>query len=120
MKLVFTKTLAANVYTVNLAVEDVAQSDTDLFADFGEPLINIGGEIKDITGTDTLATLPANYRKVVSQTPVIIRFADKDYSDNAKAIAEAWIATIEDRINTVMTDLRAKTDDFSGSQESIV
>lgn len=118
MKLVFTKTLAANIYTVNLAIEDVEETDTDLFADFGEPTVNIGGEIK--SGANTLATLPANFRKIVTQMPVIIRFADKDYSDGAKAVAEAWILTIESRINAEVTALRAKSDDFSGTEESII
>jgi DMSO/TMAO reductase YedYZ molybdopterin-dependent catalytic subunit len=118
VKLVFTKTLLNNIYTVNLAVEEVEDTDTALFADFGEPSINIGGEIK--SGATTLATLPANFRKVVSQMPVVMRFADKDYSNNAKAVAEAWVLTVEGRINTEMTTIRAKTDDFSGPEEFII
>jgi hypothetical protein len=119
MKLIFVKTLSSNVYTVNLTVTEVDIADTDLFTDFGEPQINIGGEIKIGTGP-VLATLPATFRKVVTQMPVIIRFADKDYVNGAKAIAEAWITIIEDRINAEMIVLRAKNDDFSGTEESIV
>lgn len=118
MKLVFTKTLTNNVYNVVLTIEEVEATDTDLFADFGEPTINIGGEIK--SGVTTLATLPANFRKVVSQMPVTVRFADKDYANNAKAIAEAWVLTIEGQINTAMTTLRGKNDDFTNVQESII
>jgi hypothetical protein len=52
--------------------------------------------------------------------PVVQRFADKDFEDGAKAVAEAWILTVEGRVNTVMTALRVKSDDFSGTQESII
>lgn len=118
MKLVFTKTLANNVYTINVAVEEVDQADTDLFADFGEPSINIGGEIK--SGATVLASLPANYRKIVTQMPLIQRFADKDYAGGAQAVAEAWVLAIQERVNTVVTALRAKSDDFSGTEEFVI
>lgn len=118
MKLVFTKTLLNNVYTVNMSITEVDEVDTSLFEDFGEPTINIGGEIKALEVV--LATLPANFRKIVSQTPVVQRFADKDYEGKAKVVAEAWITAIDKRVNTVMTELRLKNDDFTGTQESII
>jgi hypothetical protein len=120
MKLVFTKTLTNNNYGIELSVTEVAEEDTALFNDFGEPSIDIGGEIKDAAGTNVLATLPSNYRKVLSQMPVTIRFADAQYNGNAKTVAEAWIRAIEARTNTVMTAIRMKSDDFSGPEEFII
>lgn len=120
MKLTFNKTLANNIYTVELTVTEIETTDTDLFGDFGEPTIDIGGEIKGSDGTTVLAILPSQFRKIQSQMPVTMRFADSAYAGGAKPIAEAWIRTIETRINTVLTALRGKTDDFSGSQESII
>lgn len=120
MKLVFTKTLVNNVYTVELAVTEVEATDTDLFADFGEPTIDTGGEIKTTDEGPVLATLPSTYRKVVTQMPVVVRFADAQYNNNAKAIAEAWVLTVEKRINAKMVELRMKNDDFTGTQESII
>lgn len=118
MKAVFNKTLANNVYTVELSITEVETTDTDLFADFGEPMIDIGGEVK--SGATILATLPSQFRKVTTQMPVIMRFADSAYANNAKAVAEAWITTIEARINTVITALRTKNDDFTGTQETVI
>jgi hypothetical protein len=118
MKAVFTKTLTNNVYAVELSITEIETTDTDLFADFGEPSIDIGGEIR--SGSDIVATLPSQFRKVQSQMPVTMRFADSQYSNNAKAVAEAWLITVEGRINTAMTALRGKMDDFSGTQESVI
>lgn len=120
MKLVFTKTLANNVYTVEVAVTEVAAEDLELFADFGEPSIDIGGTIMDTDDTTILATLPSNFRKVHSQMPIVSRFGDAQFSSKGKVIAEAWIRMIEKRINQAMTDIRLKLDDFSGTQESII
>ena len=119
MKLVFVKTLVNNVYTVEVQTTEFEQADLDLFEDFGEPSINIGGTLKNSDDTD-LVTLQNAYRKLKTQFPVVQRFADTQYEGKAKDVANAWIRHIEKQANAEMTALRAKLDDFSGQEEFIV
>jgi hypothetical protein len=121
MKLVFTKTLVNNVYTVVVTTTEFAVSDTDLFAEFGEPTIAVGGPVSAVIATveTVLATLPITVRKVKSQFPYTIKFTVDDYSDPL-LLAESWMALISLNVATAMDTLRLKTDNFTGVEETVI
>ncbi|MDK2600528.1 hypothetical protein QO179_23830 [Bacillus stercoris] len=119
MKVLFTKELENNVYSVTVEISDVAVTDTDLFHDFGQPMINLGGEIKDQMGNISI-TMPSNMKRLTDQFPVTVKFSDLQYNNNAKNVANAWIFTVEQRISEAMNELRLKTDDFTGTEDFLI
>lgn len=121
MKLIITKNLVKNVYTANIAIDEIADTDTELFNDYYEPTIDIGGEITQLAATPViLTTLPSSYKKIPSQFPINYRFPVAQYGDDAQQIAELWVETISTRIETAMDALRAKVDDYSEIEEIII
>ena len=118
MLLTFTKTLLNNVYTVVVTTTDFDTLDLALFTEFGEPSVNIGGDMIDVTdGTTKLATLPNNFRKVKSGLPFTMNFSDTQYLGKGMDVANAWIETMNTSITNAVVALRAKSDTFTGIQD---
>ena len=105
MKLRVRKCLRRNTYVVSLRPEEWSRSDLELFHDFGEPEIDIGG----------VCGVPSSFRKVLSGFPVIMEFED-DSNDGGEDRANAWKDEIVRRIGTAMKALRQLKDDFSGEE----
>lgn len=114
MKFTVEKELKNNTYYVVIRTENFDAVDEELFHDFNEPFIEVGGDIYSADATPLLlTTLPTAQRRIQSQFPVFMRFQDQE-------IAEAWIRTVELRMVTAMNELRMKLDDFTGTEEFVI
>lgn len=162
-----TKTLLDNTFSVTTSTSGFSKADDELMSDFGEPLINFGGDIEDGTSF-VLYTLTDNNKEIKSDMPVKVDFAKEDYNalynaysattayttgervlfsaryyealqattgndpapggtaywkdidaadDFAQTLAENFATNKGTEMQTAMTTLRAKTDDFSAETE---
>ena len=122
MKITLDKNLSNNTYSVTVTLSDVATTDTNLLADFGEPDIDVGGDVINAVPT-TLTTLATKYRKLISGYPFTKTFSLAEWTlvaGGAKAVANAWGLTQVNRITAALGTLRGNTDDFTASEETIV
>lgn len=119
MKVTFDNSIANKVYKVIASTVEFATTDETLMAEFGEPTVNIGGTLKDTDGTTVLATLPDTYKRIMSDFPVTMTFNGSQFA-NPDKVAKAWTTSVETQVQTAITTLRSKTDDFSGHQEYVL
>lgn len=123
MKITVTKNLLKNVYIVTIGLSEIDDTDIELFSDYNEPSIDIGGDINDPASPSTpvlLTTLPSTFKKIPSQFPITYRFPATTYGVNSQKIAEGWANDTSLKIENAMNTLRAKIDDFSQVEEIIV
>lgn len=116
MKLSIKKTLVNNVYSAAIEIKEWSKEEEALVVQFGEPTVEIGGEILGESG-DKVITLPTSTRKMKTQFPVSMKFSDATYKEDTKKIANAWVHTVQKRMEVVMESLRLKEDDFTGEEE---
>lgn len=119
MKLTVTTDLKNNNYTATFSVKEITLEETELFTDFGDIEINVGGEIKDATPT-TLVTLGNSYKKFPSEFPFSRSFNQASHGVDTEAIATAYVKDITDKIEAAVVILKAKTDAFSGETDIIL
>lgn len=132
MKIRIFKRIVDSVFDVRIQTEDWGQHDIDLMVKYGEPEINIGGEIEYVPvnavadgsssssssgGTATLL-LDDNYARIMTESPFTYKFDSRDYGsmDNARQIAFAWASTMESRIVDKVRALRDR-DSFLATEE---
>lgn len=147
MKLIVNKNLVNNNYEILLEITNIEQTDKELFNDFGEPTINIGGTITEqvvateqrevevddgeggtttelqdveVTNTVTVAELGNVYRKFPSEFPIKRIFTKGEFGTDAEKIANLYADKIENDLKTVLADLRAKQDTFSKVEEILL
>lgn len=117
--LTITKSISSNNYVVQFAMSAIAQSDLDLFTLYGNPVIQMG------------ATIPVAATEVDDfylNTATWMLEEDGSYEqrfdgsqDGAAAIkALAFIEEIKTRITNAFTELRARTDTFSGTETLVI
>jgi hypothetical protein len=85
------------------------ESEEDLITKFGDPLINVGGEI---TGPPEF-TLGDNTRKLSAGFPYTF-YIDGASDAEAKDKMVAWIAEVRTRIISALNTLRSQSDDYTG------
>lgn len=117
MKLVIDKKLANNNYEVSISIADIQEEETELFADFGKVQVNIGGELTLKGGSTPETTLGDSFKYVPTDLPINRVFTKASYGDKAEAVANAFVDTITERIETAITALKLKQDSFTGSTE---
>ncbi|MGG4105133.1 hypothetical protein AAXB25_14550 [Paenibacillus lautus] len=117
MKLVIEKKLANNNYEVSISLSDILDVETEMFSDYGNVQINIGGELTANGGTTPEATIGDAFKYIPTDFPVVRVFTKAQYGDKAEAVANAFADTVSGRIQTAITALKAKTDSFTGSTE---
>lgn len=127
MKIRIFKRIVDGVFDVRIQTEDWSQHDIDLMVKYGEPEINLGGEIAYVPvnvegssssgGTETVL-LDDNYARIMTESPFTYKFDSRDYDgvDNARQIASAWASEIEARIVDKVRMLRDK-DTFFNTEE---
>lgn len=128
MKIRIFKRVVDGVFDVRIQTEDWSQHDIDLMVKYGEPEINLGGEIAYVPvnvegsssssgGTETVL-LDDNYARIMTESPFTYKFDSRDYDgvDNARQIASAWASEIEARIVDKVRMLRDK-DTFFNTEE---
>lgn len=84
---------------------------------FGEEPINIGGQVKDSDQSTILVDLSDWYVKVtdIIANPIIMTFQSSQYGVNTVKTAEAWIQSTMNKIDTYVTTMSQKVDEFSGT-----
>lgn len=84
---------------------------------FGEEPINIGGQVKDSDQSTILVDLSDWYVKVtdIIASPITMTFQSSQYGVNTVKTAEAWIQNTMNKIDTYVTTMSQKVDEFSGT-----
>ncbi|QQO97370.1 hypothetical protein Molly5_85 [Maribacter phage Molly_5] len=119
MKLTFVKSIVEGKFLIVVSTTEFAQSDLDLMALHGEPIVSIGGELND-TDDAFLMNFPKVDRLIKSDLPYTIEVSDSTVPNNALSLLDVALsitAKVQLVIDQAMTDLRAKTDTFSGTTE---
>ena len=99
------------VYRIVLINEDWSEGDRDLMARFGEPEINVGGDVSYIIEGETKTkTLGDAYVRLLRGFPYARGFDSRDYGSvrEAVAIGVAWKEMVLTRIDNAVLALRAK------------
>lgn len=120
MKLVIDKKLANNNYEVVISVADLQEAETELFADFGKVSINIGGELTKKGGATPETKIGDVFKYVPTDLPITRVFTQAQYGDKAEDVAIAFADTVQQRIETAITALKAKSDGFTGTTEVVL
>jgi len=106
-------------YETTITVARVSSAEQDKINQFGEPLIEVGGQITGSatrpteSPTDVDFTLPASQRRMISDFPVKQIFDLADTAD-ADLYAKVWSDTVRDRMSTAVTNLLTVTSPFAG------
>ena len=98
------------VYRIILINEDWSEGDRNLMARFGEPEINVGGEVQYILDGETKTkTLGDDYVRIFRGFPYSRGFDSRDYTsvDEAVAIGVAWKEMVLSRIDNAILTLRS-------------
>lgn len=120
MKLVIDKKLVNNNYEVTISIADIQPEEDELFSDFGKPSINIGGEYILSGQTTPEATVGDSYKYIPTDFPITKVFTKAQYGVNAEKVANAFADTVKERVQTAITDLKAKQDIFTGTTEVVL
>ena len=99
------------VYRIILLTEDWSEGDRELMARFGEPEINVGGEVSYIIDGETKTrTLGDEYVRLLRGFPYQRGFDARDYAsvEEAVALGVAWKEMVLSRIDAAILALRAQ------------
>lgn len=99
------------VYRIVIDTEDWSQGDLELMEMFGEPDIDVGGEIQYLFGDESKTkTFGNEFIRLMHGFPYSRGFDSRDYvsCDEAVAVGVAWKEKILDRIDTAVLNLRSK------------
>lgn len=112
------KQLEVGAFKVIITVSDPSAVDDEKFAKFGVPNIDLGGDFEE---GELSFSLPAFIVPVWNRAGqnFVQRFDLADY-DDAEDRADLWAETIEARILSAMTTLRANTDTFSSVTQTTI
>jgi hypothetical protein len=100
------------VYRIVISTEDWSQGDLDLMAKFGEPEVDLGGEIEyRYDGEDKTNGFGNELMRIMHGFPYARGFDSRDYGsyDEAVAVGKAWKDEILNRIDTAVQNLRSKS-----------
>lgn len=109
------KTIESGVCRVSVRTEEWSEADRKAMEKFGEPEIDVGGDIAD--GSDVVATLDTDLKRVASGSPFAAAFDMRDYDNDleaAKRVATVWGENILARLAAAMATLRQAADGFTG------
>ena len=122
MKLSIDKKLANNNYEVTISIAEVLPEETELFNDFGNLTVNVGGVFTETVETveTTILTLGDSFKKVPTDFPLTKIFTQAQYGANAEKVANVYAEATSAKIQTAITALKAKQDGFTGTTEIIL
>lgn len=106
--------LENNVYRVIVHTEEWSENDIRLMQKFGEPEINIGGEVSIVVPmTEETVTyeIPDDYRRIKSD-PLSLSIDARD-TGYAKELARKWAENIISLLTNAFKSLHAHVDDFT-------
>lgn len=99
------------VYRIIIINEDWSEGDRDLMARFGEPEINVGGDVSYIVSGETKTkTIGDEYVRLLRGFPYHRGFDARDYAsvEEAVALGVAWKEMVLSRIDAAILALRAQ------------
>lgn len=97
------------VFRVTIDTEDWSEGDISLIAQFGEPEVNVGGEVTYLFENETVTQAFGDmYVRVLHGFPYMRGFDSRDYSsyEEAVAVGKAWKELVLDRIDASIRALR--------------
>lgn len=108
-------TLENGVYRVVVNTEDWSENDVRLMEKFGEPEINIGGDLSytPTAGDPTPISwkIPDEYRGVRNET-LAMSFDSRD-TEHAEGLANAWADRTIGAVSAAFAALHEHSDDFT-------
>jgi hypothetical protein len=111
------QSISNNEHVLLLTVDNktISSNDRDLIDKFGEPEINVGGEIYADDTTTLLVTLPDSYIKVVSGLPhkIVVDVTVAPWSTDTTNKLDSYRKRLQERIVAAMTALRATGDSYT-------
>lgn len=99
------------VYRIVINTEDWSQGDLELMARFGEPEIDLGGEIQYLFDEEAKTqTFGNEFIRLMHGFPYRRGFDSRDYGsyEEAVAVGRAWKDEILERIDDAVRNLRLK------------
>ena len=99
------------VYRILVSTEDWSQGDIELMERFGEPEVDVGGEIQYVHESETKSkTFGSEFIRVLHGFPYCRGFDSRDYGsyEESVAVGIAWKEKVIQRLQTVVTELRKK------------
>jgi len=100
------------VYRIVINTEDWSQGDMDLMARFGEPEVDVGGEIQYLFDSEAKTkTFGSEFIRLMHGFPYSRGFDSRDYGsyEEAVAVGVAWKEKVLERIDAVVLNLRTKS-----------
>ena len=103
------------VYRVVITTEDWSEGDLELMEQFGEPEIDVGGEIGyEFEDKPVSRAFGSEYVRLVHGFPYARGFDSRDYSSVSEAIVvgNKWkdsVAGLDGRIDKAVKELRSKS-----------
>lgn len=97
------------VFIVTICTEDWSEGDRDLICQFGEPEVNVGGEVSYLFEDEAKTKVFGNlYMRIWHGFPYRRGFDSRDYSsyEEAAAVGKAWKELVLDRIDAAVAELR--------------
>lgn len=104
-------TMDNGVYRIDVSTEDWSEGDLELMAQFGEPLVNLGGTISySVADVAKEKTFGDEFVRLLHGFPYSRGFDSRDYGsvDEAVAIGKAWKEESLKKIDEAVVELRAK------------
>lgn len=100
-----------SVFRVAICTQDWSQGDIELMVQFGEPEVNVGGEIQYTFGGETKTkAFGDDFVRLLHGFPCTRGFDMRDYEDGdeATAVGSAWKEAVMGRISGAVHELRQK------------
>lgn len=98
------------VYRVAIMTEDWSEGDIRLMEQFGEPEVNVGGDIRyTLDDAVRVTVLGDELVRVLHGFPLVRGFDTRDYASlkEATAVAVGWKETVLERLDDAVKGLRA-------------
>lgn len=97
------------VFRVTIDTEDWSEGDLDLMAQYGEPEVNIGGEVQYLYDDELkVKEFGDQFVRVLHEFPYCRGFDSRDYESIAecRALGTAWKDLVLQRIDSAVRQLR--------------
>lgn len=101
--------MGGGVFNIVIKTADWSEGDIELMAQFGEPEVNVGGDVPySIEEEDKTKTFGDMYVRVLHGFPYSRGFDSRDYGSYEEAIAvgKAWKELVLGRIDAAVVELR--------------
>lgn len=109
------------VFRVTVDTEDWSEGDLDLMHQYGEPEVNVGGDVTYLyNGEQRTKALGDIYVRVLHGFPYAMGFDSRDYGSTGEAtnVGVAWKEQVLSRIDSAVTALRANNAQFPTEEVS--